>query len=356
VAGGTGGHVFPAHAISESLSRSHRVIFYTDLRGKIFLDGLLGGISPTYEICVLSIYPFGSNIRKKLKTLFALAISILVMCTRFVMLRPALVLGFGGYTTFPVLFAAVCTGVKIILHEQNAVLGTVNKIFARCAEFIITSFANIRGLQNRYTNKVLRLGTPIRKEFFEYDPYRYRKTDQKLKILILGGSQGSSFISTVATRALVLLPKSIQRQLSIHQQISKDLESSTQAIYDKSSIYKYTISSFFHNVAELLYDADLVIARSGASTISEIEYCKKPAILIPFAAAKHNHQYYNARHLEEMGSAIICLERESTPENFSTILSEVLTTGKLSVMKNNALRKNNDSIVAIAEKIDQLLG
>ena len=357
--GGTGGHIFPAQSVAEILSNRYLMIWMTDKRGYTFLTKDSKYMKYIFKTHKLLSGPLQGKIKDKLYSLIKTALGV-VQATYYVMYyKPAMVIGFGGYASIPMLVAAMLFSVPIVLHEQNAVLGQVNRIFIRFAKCLISGFPAVQKLENKYSTKVTFLGNPIRNNVWEEGQKRKDKVQHnEIKLLIIGGSQGAQIFCDKIPEAIQKLPDKLQRRLVIKQQILLHSGDDVAAKYKNTCVKKIEISPFFNNIGELMHNSDLIIARAGASTIAEIEYFKLPALLIPFAAAKDNHQYYNARYLEEKGTALIIQEKDinSSVEDLIMILSMLLDKKQLKKMRDKANLYSNAQVASkIAVKINQLL-
>jgi UDP-N-acetylglucosamine--N-acetylmuramyl-(pentapeptide) pyrophosphoryl-undecaprenol N-acetylglucosamine transferase len=265
-----------------------------------------------------------SSIVAKLTNLVALLFSTLKILWIFMRNRPKSVISFGGYPTFPAALSAVILRIPLILHEQNSSLGQVNKLFLPFARKLYTSFPNTRNIGAKYLNAVTLTGLPLRSKIIALT--RYAKTQagaQSLRILVIGGSQGTKLFSDVIPNAIATLDPILQSKIQITQQVRGELINSTNAIYHKTNC-QHKIEPFFRNIAELYQQHDLVIIRAGASSIAEVMSFQKAAIIIPFAKSKGNHQYYNAQFLEENSNIIMKEEKDFTIQWLCNCLKDFL--------------------------------
>ena len=266
--------------------------------------------------------------------------------------RPDYIYAFGGYATFPMLVASVITNRKIILHEQNAHLGKVNRIFAKFSQKIALSFQLTSGIDAEFKNKTFFTGNPIRQEIVklhdkEYSLPNFEETkivDRKLgydillnsdfypveekgkmfKILVIGGSGGAKIFSDILPKAFFNFSENIKENIQIIQQCREELVDSTFEEY-KSFNINVIVDSFFEDMAQLIDDAHLIIARAGSSSIFEFCMAKKPMIIIPFAKSADNHQQKNADFLAQQGAAIVIEEKDFTIQKISEIFNQLLT-------------------------------
>jgi UDP-N-acetylglucosamine--N-acetylmuramyl-(pentapeptide) pyrophosphoryl-undecaprenol N-acetylglucosamine transferase len=229
--------------------------------------------------------------------------------------RPDAVVGFGGYPAFPSLLAASALRIPTILHEQNAVIGRVNRLLAAEAEAIAVAYDQIDRLRPRYEAKRVLVGNPVREEITRLGEVPFPPFDEvaPLKILVTGGSQGASILSQIVPEGLGMLEPSLRRRLQVVQQCRPDDIERVRAQYAELGI-PAELTTYIEDMAEKLADAHLMIGRAGASTIAELTAAGRPAILIPFAAATDDHQTANAREMVKAGGARAIAQASFTPE------------------------------------------
>ena len=309
-AGGTGGHVFPAEALAQQLlAQGHRLVLVTDKRGTGY-SGTLGLIE-THHINAQAIA--GQGVGGLLKGLFALGQGVL-QARRFLRERdPAAVVGFGGYAAAPTVLAATQLGIPCVIHEQNAVLGRANRLLARRVDRVCTSFDLVRPVPGDAT--VIRTGMPVRPTVAAQRavPYVMPAADGPFRVLILGGSQGAKIFSDVIPAAVKLLPEALRRRLEISQQCRPEELDRTHAAYTEAGVH-VQLRHFFDNVPELLANAHLLIARSGASTVAEAGVIGRPSLLVPYPFAADDHQTANAQALVAAGGAWMMRQPQFTAE------------------------------------------
>jgi len=314
-AGGTGGHMVPASVVAhELLGRGHRVTLMTDARGLRF-PGLFDGIpSRIVESAVLSLKrPFAGlaaiwrGRRAAIDFLRAEGV--------------AAVIGFGGYPSLPPLLAARALGRPTILHEQNAVFGRTNRLLARGATLIATSFAGTR----RLTAKHELTGLPVRDAVRAIADTPYPPADGTLEILVIGGSQGATILSRVVPAAIGLLPAELRARVRVVQQCRAEDVEAVRAAYVAQGTAA-DLASYFGDFPARLATAHLVISRSGASTMAELSVAGRPAILVPFAAAMDDHQTANAAEFARAGGGPVLSEAEFTPPALAAAIVSLLTT------------------------------
>ncbi|KCZ92755.1 undecaprenyldiphospho-muramoylpentapeptide beta-N- acetylglucosaminyltransferase [Hyphomonas johnsonii MHS-2] len=233
--------------------------------------------------------------------------------------RPALVAGFGGYPAYPALAAAKRRGVPIIIHEQNAVLGRVNRQFATHAKLVASGFKRLDRLPAGAAH--MPIGNPVREPIIAMRDVPYPPTDGKLTLLVTGGSQGSSIIGdTVPLAVADYIPASLRGRLKIVQQVRAEQMEGVRNMYRRAQV-DADLAPFFPDMPERLASAHLVVARSGAGTVSELAVVGRPSILIPLAIAMDDHQAANAEALVDAEAADMILESNLYPKLLGALIA-----------------------------------
>lgn len=299
-AGGTGGHMMPAHALAaELVARGHRVALITDERGAK-IPGLFEGVQT-------HILPAGRITRNPLSWP-AGARAILkgrrMALELFSTFRPSAVIGFGGYPAFPALVAARAAKVPTAVHEQNAVLGRVNRMVAGWVTAIATSYPDVARIAPKNLAKVVLVGNPVRDEILELreQPYPAIDGESVFNILVIGGSQGATILSDVVPDGLAMLPPALTRRLQVTQQCRIEDIDAVRERYARLGI-PADLATYMTDIPHKLAWTHLVIARAGASTIAELTAAGRPAILIPLPSATDDHQTANVREMVASGGA-----------------------------------------------------
>ena len=352
-AGGTGGHMFPAQALAEALiARGWRVKLSTDARGARYA----GGFPQAVVIEQVSSATFARG-GLMARALVPLRIFGGVIGAALAMLRdkPDVVIGFGGYPSIPALSAAVLLRRPRMIHEQNGVLGKVNKVFASrvgavaCGTWPTALPAGITGTPT---------GNPVRGAVLERAGAGYIPPgDYPMSLLVIGGSQGARILSDVVPAAIAALPDSIRRYLRVdHQARAEDIDRVTAA-YASAGI-SADVQPFFTDIPRRLTEAQLVISRAGASSVADISVIGRPAILIPFAAATGDHQTANARGLVDAQAAILIPESVLDPANLSLQIAAVLSNPAAAAkMSRQAMTQGRpDATEALVEIVLRLAG
>lgn len=339
-AGGTGGHVFPAEAVAEMLlARGHKIVLVTDKRFANFKTGVLSKV----ETLTIRTGTVAGGLSKKIMGIFLLFTGIIQALILLRKLRPDVVIGFGGYPSFPTLFAASYIGIPTIIHEQNSVLGRANRLLAGRVKKIATSFPETIMLEKKDKNKVSVTGNPVRASIraLRELPYSPISQDGKINILVTGGSQGASVFSEVVPAAIALLPENLRGRIRVDQQCREaDLEK-VRTAYRGIGV-NADVASFFIDIPTRLAGAHLVIARSGASTVFELAVAGRPAILVPLPTSMDNHQYYNANAFEEIGGGWLISQDGFTPQSLAARLEAFITApDTLAKAAENAKKLNS---------------
>ncbi|OSP54991.1 UDP-N-acetylglucosamine--N-acetylmuramyl-(pentapeptide) pyrophosphoryl-undecaprenol N-acetylglucosamine transferase [Pseudoruegeria sp. SK021] len=341
-AGGTGGHMFPAQALAEAMiARGWRVKLSTDARGARYTDGF----PPQVEVAQVASATFArGGAWDKVRTPMRIAHGVWSARSQMRADRPAVVVGFGGYPSIPALAAATLLKLPRMIHEQNGVLGRVNHLFATRVDAIACGTwptALPDGVRSVAT------GNPVRQSVLDRAGAPYIPPgDYPMSLLVIGGSQGARILSDVVPAAIARLPQDLRRHLRIsHQARAEDHERVTEA-YAAADL-QADVQPFFTDLPARMADAQLVISRSGASSIADISVIGRPAILIPFAAAASDHQTANARGLVAANAAILIPEDRLTPDALSAQIATVLQhKGGAVKMAHGALEQSRPDATA----------
>jgi UDP-N-acetylglucosamine--N-acetylmuramyl-(pentapeptide) pyrophosphoryl-undecaprenol N-acetylglucosamine transferase len=314
-AGGTGGHLFPAFALAEELGRRGiPVELATDMRGDRYGSGFPARAVHSIHAATLS----GRSPLALASTGITLARGVREAYALFGKERPSVVVGFGGYPSFPPLLAARMRRIPTLLHEQNAVLGRANKMLARRVDLIATSFEKVRFLEGELARKARLTGNPVRKAVIEAAgrPYAAPAPTGAFNLVVFGGSQGARFFSDVVPPALGLLPEGMRQRLKVVQQArAEDLERVSAAF--RAAEIDANIAPFFQDLPDRMAAAHLVIGRAGASTVAELAVLGRPSILVPLPHALDNDQLRNATTLAESGGAWCIEQKDLGPERLA---------------------------------------
>ncbi|NIA68625.1 undecaprenyldiphospho-muramoylpentapeptide beta-N-acetylglucosaminyltransferase [Pelagibius litoralis] len=326
-AGGTGGHMFPAQALArELLSRGIAVMLITDKRG--------GGFGPdlpqveTYRIPAGAMA--GAGIGKKLRSAAQLALGYLRARSHLKRGGAEVAVGFGGYPSVPTILAAAHRGLRVVLHEQNSVLGRANRLLAPRAGIIATSFDRVEGIAAGDRNKIRVTGNPVRPAVAAIGtrPYAVPGEGDALRLLVVGGSQGAAVFNDVVPAAIAQLPEELRSRLRVHQQVPGQAGDTVAEVYRGCGV-AHDLAPFFDDVPARLAAAHLVISRAGASTVAELAAAGRPAVMVPYPLATDDHQTGNAQALVEVGGGWLMPQSDLDAESLCKRLTSLLSTPAL---------------------------
>ena len=315
VAGGTGGHIFPGLAVAQALRNAGWNVQWA--------GGFGNARKPSMESTVVPAHGFDfhginfSGVRGKgLLAIFKLPLKMVWACWQsysiLQRLKPNIVLVFGGYVSFPMGLAAKLLGVRLLVHEQNAIPGLANKYISKIADHVASTFPNV-------IKNALWVGNPLRTEFLNKpDPNdRAAKRTGPLRVLVIGGSLGAKALNDIVPLALAQIPV-FQRPIVTHQSGTAHIDA-LKVGYAKLNL-EATLTPFIQDMSAAMAQADLIICRSGASTVSEIAAIGAAAVFVPFPSAVDDHQTKNAQFLCDTGAAWLCPQKDLSVEKLSELL------------------------------------
>ena len=317
MAGGTGGHIFPGLAVAQALRERGWRVHWLGGVGSAAQPSMESRLVPPQGIPLESI-DFSGVRGKGLSTLAMLPWRLLRACWQSAQVlrrvQPDVVLGLGGYITFPAGMMSVLMGKPLVLHEQNSVAGLANKVLAKVAARVFTAFPGV--IQNG-----IWVGNPLRPAFIGGpDPVtRFAGRSGPLRLLVLGGSLGARALNDIVPRALALMPVH-QRPLVIHQSGTQQIDA-LRANYASAGV-QAQLTPFIDDTAQACADADLVLCRAGASSVTEIAAVGAAALFVPFPFAVDDHQTRNARFLVDQGAGWLLPQHELTPERLTDMLQK----------------------------------
>jgi len=311
-AGGTGGHMIPAHALAEELmTRGHRVVLVTDDRGAR-IPGIFAGV----DVHVLPAGRLGGGVFGWIRASRGILAGRGAAKALIRQFEPAVAVGFGGYPALPTLLAALSEKVPTALHEQNAVLGRVNRLLARFVKVLATAYHQVDRVPKGIEPVIV--GNPVRAEILALrdQPYPPLTEEGVFRLLVTGGSQGASVLSTVVPDALGLLPIALRHRLQVTQQCRPEDIDKVRARYAELDI-PADLATYLGDLPERLGWSHLFVGRSGASTIAELTAAGRPAILVPLPSAMDDHQTANAREMAATGGATSIPQSKFTPQQLA---------------------------------------
>jgi UDP-N-acetylglucosamine--N-acetylmuramyl-(pentapeptide) pyrophosphoryl-undecaprenol N-acetylglucosamine transferase len=346
MAGGTGGHIFPGLAVAEALrEQSWKVVW---LGGPESMESRL---VPPRGFAFEHI-DFSGVRGKGLVTLALLPLRILKAFWQSIQVvrrvKPDVVVGLGGYITFPAGMMAVLLGKPLILHEQNSVAGMANKVLAGVADRIFTTFPGVFA-------KGQWIGNPLRKEFLQQSPphERFGGREGVRKLLVIGGSLGAKALNETVPQALALIPENLRPQV-IHQGGEKQMDG-LRASYAAAGVTA-ELTPFIADTAKAFAEADLVICRAGASTVSELAAVGVAAVLVPFPHAVDDHQTSNAKFLSDQGAAVLLPQHEMNAQKLAQLLQKNEQLMLISCRQNAYALRKIDATEQVVKACYELAG
>jgi UDP-N-acetylglucosamine--N-acetylmuramyl-(pentapeptide) pyrophosphoryl-undecaprenol N-acetylglucosamine transferase len=351
-AGGTGGHMFPAQALAEAmLARGWRVVLSTDDRGARYAGGFPGEVR--VERVASATFARG-GVLAKLTAPFRIMGGVLGAIWSQSRDRPAVVVGFGGYPSIPALTAAWVLRRPRMIHEQNGVLGRVNQVFAprvhkvACGTWPTALPVGVTGEP---------VGNPVRSAVLERAGAPYIPPgDYPMALVVIGGSQGARILSDVVPAAMALLPEGLRANLRVAHQARDEDAARAAAGYEAAGV-RAEIAPFFTDIPRRLSEAQLVISRSGASSVADISVIGRPSILIPYAAATGDHQTANAKGLVDAGAAVVIAEKALDAEGLSRHIAAILEDPRLAeTLAHSALGTGKPDATARLVALVEALG
>jgi UDP-N-acetylglucosamine--N-acetylmuramyl-(pentapeptide) pyrophosphoryl-undecaprenol N-acetylglucosamine transferase len=323
-AGGTGGHLFPAEALAAELTARGWII---DLATDERVDRY-GLNFPARERHIIAAETFRSkNPIAIVKTALALARGVSQARRAIQRTKPSIVVGFGGYPSFPPLVAAKLTGTPSILHEANAIMGRANRSLSGLVDAVATSWEDTRHVGGAIKAKATHVGMPVRPAVRAAAITPYPEFKGRLKVLVFGGSQGARVFADVAPPAFALLPDALRAKLDVTQQARPEDQARARAAYNAAGITA-EVAPFFPDLPARMAASHLVLSRSGGSTVAELGVVGRPAILIPLPGAIDADQLLNARAFEAAGAGVLAQQLDVTPRSLAEILGALLSDHK----------------------------
>src|ERR1700733_624075 len=355
-AGGTGGHLFPAEALGvELMRRGFRVRLATDARAFRY-SGLFS--RDTIDV-VPSETLRGRNPLSLARTGVMLAAGMAVAVHLLRKLRPAAVVGFGGYPTLPPLVAARLLGIPSIVHEANAVLGRANRFLAGRVSAIATSLPGVLDRDPGLASKTTTVGMPMRPAIVAAAAVQYATPEVggPLRLLVTGGSQGARVMADIMPPAIEKLDPSLWSRLLVTQQVREEDMARVRSVYDQLKV-NAELAPFFTDLPARLAANHLVISRSGAGTVAELAAIGRPSILVPLPGAIDQDQFANAGVLSEAGGGLRIVQSEFTPDRLAAEISALAAEpAKLTAMADAARKAGRlDAAERLADLVVKVAG
>ena len=319
-AGGTGGHMIPAYALGEELiARGHHVALVTDERG-----AKIPGVFDKGQVHILPAGRIAGGPLGWIKAARAIMQGREMATRLYETFEPSAVIGFGGYPAFPALLAARRRKIPTLIHEQNAVLGRVNRLVSKRVDAIATAYPDVQRMPAKCESKTHLVGNPVRAEIIAIrnEAYPSFTDDGVFRVLVTGGSQGATIMSEVVPDGLAMLPPALRGRLQVTQQCRAEDIDAVRAKYRDHGI-PAELATYIEDMPSKLDWAHLVISRAGASTIAELTCAGRPAILVPLPSATDDHQTYNVKAMVEAGGARAIAQSAFIPKELAKQIQKI---------------------------------
>lgn len=343
-AGGTGGHLFPAEALAHALTaRGVAVELVTDERALKYGDSFPAQAMHT----IRSATPRGGSLFARTAAVAQLAYGTAEAQALLRKIQPRAVIGFGGYPTVPPMLAAAMLRIPTVLHEANGVMGKANRFLARHVDRIAAG-APLVGAAPALAKKTVVTGNPMRPNALAFAAAPYPAFDGRLRVLVTGGSQGARVMADVVPAAVAAVPQELRAKLDIVQQTRAEDIARVSADYERASV-EAEIAPFFTDLPARIAHAHLVVARAGASTVSELALIGRPSLLVPLPQSLDGDQAANAALLARSGSAEVVRQENFSPRFLSERLAELITSPETLIARAEAAKQ-----VGVADAAERL--
>tara|TARA_B100001123_G_C15272789_1_gene1010975 strand:+ start:410 stop:1486 length:1077 start_codon:yes stop_codon:yes gene_type:complete len=339
--GGTGGHIFPAINLMNYFSQKDlEVLLVTDNRGRDFLKKK----SPYRSYIINTDTPFKKNLIKKFFSYILIFFSIIKAVLILKKEKPNLIIGFGGYVSFPVSIASKFYNIPLVIYENNLVLGRTNKALLPITKKILLGIDVPINFVNKYKHKISLVGNILRNEIINYSPIE-KKESKFFSILVIGGSQGAEIFGKIVPQTIKML-KDKGNLVEINQQCLDNQRDELIKFYEENEI-RNNVFNFSDNILELISSCDLAISRCGASTTAELVNTLTPFIAVPYPYSMDGHQQLNAKYYENKGCCWLIEEHNFSPENLFTYIFEAIKDRKKLENIREKMKKNGSKDVYI---------
>ena len=338
--GGTGGHIFPAiNLMKHFLDKKYEVLLVTDNRGNNFIKNY-----SEFKSYILSLEsPTNKNIIKKIISFLIIFYSIIKSIIILKKEKPDLIIGFGGYVSFPISFASRFFNLPLIIYENNMVLGRANKYLALFSKKILVAKKISTNFPEKYEKKTFEVGSILTKNIINYSMKNKKNNEKKFSILVLGGSQGAEIFGSAIPAAIKML-KDDGHEIEIAQQCIRNQKSTITEFYNKIDV-KNNVFEFEKNILELMASSDIAITRCGSSTIAELTHTFTPFIGIPLPNSIDNHQYLNGKYYENNGCCFLLEQKNLNSNNLFNLISELIKNkNKLENVQENMKKIYNKNV------------
>ena len=345
-AGGTGGHIFPAiNLMKHFFDKGYKVLLVTDTRGNNFIKNY----SEFRSYVLKAETPTNKNFFKKILSFFVIFYSIIISVIILKKEKPDLILGFGGYVSFPISFASKFFNLPLIIYENNMVLGRANRYLSLLSKKILVAKKKVINFSEKYKSKTYEVGPILDKNILNYATSKKNHNLENFSILVLGGSQGAKIFGTIVPPVIKML-KDQGCDVKTIQQCIVSQKSSIIDFYDKNSIKNY-VFEFDKNILELILSSNLAITRCGASATAELTHTITPFIAVPLPNSIDNHQYLNAKYYEDNGCCWLLEQKNFNTKNlFNLIMETMKDKNKLENIRKNMKKNYNKNVYNDIEK------
>ena len=334
--GGTGGHIFPAINLMRYFSnKGYDVLLVTDIRGNTFLKN-----QAQFRSCIISTdTPSNKSFFRKIFSLIVIFFSIVRSILILKKEKPDLIIGFGGYVSFPISFSSKFYKIPLVIYENNLILGRTNKNLLSLSKKLLLGTKMPVNFPEKYKSKVYQVGNILREEIINYSVIERKDNSETFSILVLGGSQGAEVFGNIIPSAIKML-KDKGLTIEINQQCVKQQKNSLVEFYNKNNI-KSNIFAFTNNILDLIKSSDLAISRCGASTTAELVNTLTPFIAIPYPHSMDNHQHLNAKYYESKGCCWVIEQEKFSSINLFNLIMEIMKDKKKLKNARENMKKND---------------
>ena len=343
--GGTGGHIFPAINLMKYFSnKGYDILLVTDIRGNSFLKN-----HARFRSCIISTdTPSNKNFFRKIFSFIIIFFSIMKSILILKKEKPDLIIGFGGYVSFPISFSSKFYNIPLVIYENNLVLGRTNKNLLSLSKKILLGTKMPINFPEKYKSKVYQVGNILREEIINHSVVEKKNSNKAFSILVLGGSQGAEIFGTIIPTVIKMI-KDAGYEIKINQQCIIEQKNSIIDFYEKNNIKNY-VFEFDKNILKLISSSSLAITRCGASTTAELAHTLTPFIAVPLPNSIDNHQYLNAKYYENKGCCWLLEQDNFSTENlFNLIMETIKNKNKLENIRKNMKKNYNKNVYSNIE-------
>jgi len=338
--GGTGGHIFPTINLMKYFSsKGYEVLSVTDFKGNNFLKDY-----PQFKSHIISTdTPANKNFFRKIFSFLMIFFSIIKSILILKKEKPDLVIGFGGYVSFPISFVSKFFNIPLVIYENNLMVGKTNRNLLPFSKKILLGTNMPINFPEKYKSKVYQVGNILREEIINYSAITKKNNNKTFSILVLGGSQGAEVFGKIIPSAIRMI-KEERYEIEIRQQCVEHQKKSLVEFYRKNNI-KSNIFNFTNNILDFISSSDLAISRCGASTTAELVHTLTPFIAVPYPHSMDNHQYLNAKYYESKGCCWVIEQDSFNSTNLFNLLIDIMKNKKKLENMRESMKKNDSKNV-----------